>query len=874
MKRIICLILIFSCILSLALPSASFAQSETSIDGAYAAKTLINKITDGTVSFSDSITRIEFVAALAKVFKLSETVPEKYFYDDVKSFTENSGYVYAAYGAGWISKSESFNAISQISAYEAIKIAVNALGYNLIAENNGGYPAGYILTARRIGLLSGVDSQETALGTDNAYMLIYNMLRTNLFSQLTFGTVSRFAEKDETVLSQLYDIYEISGIVSKTPYNSLNGDEKSEYENEIEINGTAYRFNDAQYDMLGVKHKVFVKKGKQTAAEVVCCFKDAEKSLSIPLRRISHKSGNTVYWYDEGGKERSTVLASSPTVIYNGRRIMAGIDECFSENSGEVTLIDNGTGGYTTVYINSYSYIQVYGADTLGNVIRDKNSYLNNIDINRALYCIYDENGAELDKFDIESGEVYQVILSKDGGFCELRRCSEKVTGTVNSQKKNYLKIDGVEYYITDYFKSFFLKDVKTGKQASFMVSPLGEIITSTDAESSILYGYAVAANLETKLETVLKLKIFSQMGEMLALEVNKSAYLDGEYKNKTAINDIYNKFTESGSFKQQLIRYGTNSAGKINMIDFYSTDKPVNPGEYADERNMLTKYDSRNFVYKIYSATFSRYFHINSACVFLIPKDTTKEEEFKIIGKSYFINDRYYTLEPYDIDETGGAKAAVYIYDSDAAVNPDNVPYLVESVDGSANENGEDGYILNLFNGTEFISKFMAKNVEVEKSATAGTVRKSVHELLSGGDIIRFDENSRNEISKIVVEFDGRKGVMQANKSNGCAVYNSDTIASPMFHDGMVYSYNGSILTISCEKQPGGGYRFNQADLKVLAGSNSLACYDVKTETARPIATADVKGWKTDGKGAHYAVIGQNNFVSKLIVLYEGMEE
>ena len=151
MKRIICLILIFSCILSLALPSASFAQSETSIDGAYAAKTLINKITDGTVSFSDSITRIEFVAALAKVFKLSETVPEKYFYDDVKSFTENGGYVYAAYGAGWISKSESFNAISQISAYEAIKIAVNALGYNLIAENNGGYPAGYILTAQRKG---------------------------------------------------------------------------------------------------------------------------------------------------------------------------------------------------------------------------------------------------------------------------------------------------------------------------------------------------------------------------------------------------------------------------------------------------------------------------------------------------------------------------------------------------------------------------------------------------------------------------------------------------------------------------------------------------------------------------------------------------
>lgn len=82
--------LCFSYITAYSSASVSETEKET------ASHALIDKITDNEVSFDENETRAGFVVSLAKLFRLDAVKPEKYFFEDVKLFTENTDYVYAA----------------------------------------------------------------------------------------------------------------------------------------------------------------------------------------------------------------------------------------------------------------------------------------------------------------------------------------------------------------------------------------------------------------------------------------------------------------------------------------------------------------------------------------------------------------------------------------------------------------------------------------------------------------------------------------------------------------------------------------------------------------------------------------------------------
>ena len=66
-----------------------------------------------------------------------------------------------AYMNGWISEAASFLPENPIKKEEAVKIIVNALNYKGMANQDGGYPQGYIITAGKIGLLKRINMSDS-----------------------------------------------------------------------------------------------------------------------------------------------------------------------------------------------------------------------------------------------------------------------------------------------------------------------------------------------------------------------------------------------------------------------------------------------------------------------------------------------------------------------------------------------------------------------------------------------------------------------------------------------------------------------------------------------------------------------------------------
>ena len=76
-------------------------------------------------------------------------------------------------------KTVSFRPYDTITLRDIIKVLVSMLGYEPMARINGGYPMGYLETARSIGLLTNQNPEAEATAGDAA-ALVYKALHTKI----------------------------------------------------------------------------------------------------------------------------------------------------------------------------------------------------------------------------------------------------------------------------------------------------------------------------------------------------------------------------------------------------------------------------------------------------------------------------------------------------------------------------------------------------------------------------------------------------------------------------------------------------------------------------------------------------------------------
>ncbi len=405
--------------------AGSFPDVDASASYSNAVETLtalgvINGDDNGLFNPDNQVTRAEFTKMAVEALGEGEpaTAQTTSQFADAANTTIHwaAGYIAQGVSDGFINGYDdtTFGPDDQVTYAQACKMLVAAIGYTTYAENQGGYPSGYVAQASQLGITSGVSAtNDTNLTRAQVATLIYNSMDVPLCvidswestSTLT-GVVQTPVLKKmdgkenrdyETLLTDRHDAYRVKGRVTVTSKGgSASGLEKDEVTYQVEV---ADNFDDIMGITKGEDTYTF-KVGDTNAADLLFEYTEAivqkdddadeytilsitqygnsktvtfaaddladddsaigtdyVKNAKIPVYKTESSSSTTKY-------DLSTDNGVVDTVVYvNG--VEAGVvtdqminDYILENSTGTVTLVDKTSTGSTSTD-GKYEYIMV-----------------------------------------------------------------------------------------------------------------------------------------------------------------------------------------------------------------------------------------------------------------------------------------------------------------------------------------------------------------------------------------------------------------------------------------------------------------------------------------------------------------------------------
>lgn len=199
MKRLTALILV--CVLALMTSCISvFAQEQPAHISELTKYNIIKGDPDGNMRLSDNLTRAEAVTLIVRLYGFT---PETSMAAPANEFSDMEGHW--ACNAAMIAKglrvieenNEIFAPDEKINSEEFIKMIVSLLGYKEVAEQKGGNPIGYLMTASQIGVTKGVSvATGRYITRDDAMKMLLNSFDIPLMEQTVYGENSEYAIMD------------------------------------------------------------------------------------------------------------------------------------------------------------------------------------------------------------------------------------------------------------------------------------------------------------------------------------------------------------------------------------------------------------------------------------------------------------------------------------------------------------------------------------------------------------------------------------------------------------------------------------------------------------------------------------------------------
>lgn len=175
---------------------------------------IIEGFEDGSFRPEDTITRAEIVKIICEILGYHEVAPTETDFTDVPSTHWASGYIKIACGLGIVEGhgDGTFGPDDAVSYEQVVKMIVAALGYNPMADVNGGYPSGYLVVAAQRNILADTASTATR---GNVAQMIYNALDVPMMGQTSFGTEISYTATENTLLNKL-NIVKFEGTIEQT----------------------------------------------------------------------------------------------------------------------------------------------------------------------------------------------------------------------------------------------------------------------------------------------------------------------------------------------------------------------------------------------------------------------------------------------------------------------------------------------------------------------------------------------------------------------------------------------------------------------------------------------------------------------------------
>lgn len=780
MKKLLALMLSVAMVLTMGTSVMAYSDVE---EGTYVSEAvtvlsnldILNGYEDGTFKPEATITRAEMAKIVCETLGYYGMGSDKTPFDDVEPKHWAAGYISTAAGLGIINGygNGKFGPEDTVTYEQAVKMVVCALGYEPMAANKGGWPAGYTSVAASIGLTKGMSS--SARG--DIAVLMYNALTTPVMEQTSYGSDARYEVLDgagnkeyKTILTK-QDIYVATGIVGDT----FNKDEikfevtHDSKDGEFEADKTV-TFLIGDSDIVNYTHQeVEVYVAEDDGDYTVLAVKAAKKTETFTLVSDDVKdiNGNKITYYVDSlnsSRTKTLTIDEDATIEYNKAALAANetiATKIADKDDVEIVFIENdGDSDYDVVVMTEY----VSAVAETVNASKDKitlgsRTVTFDFDDDNKTYIFLDDEGNELTLADFEEDDVVAYVSDttnpKDADYLKIVKLSNSViVGTVDSVQNNdqIVTINDEEYKVTD---TAIWNQISTpGTEGTFYVGLTGKIVYFDGSAVVGKYGYVIDAGTDgwNDDETVI---------EMLT-----SKGID-RYTLRTSLTDKAG--FDIDDYVGEAVEYKINSKGlvsSLNILDTTALDSEYN----ADTEILNGKYLDKNTL------------------VFVI--DADDEDESYVTDMDYFVDEGTYGGEMYV--RYGEVKVVVVtssntLYDSEtgfaivtgtsALVKNDDTVFAVDYV-----QDEEEGTIyFEDYTYEEGKDKFPTGTVFVFKADADGYVKETGYKVvatIANGDFVEVEYNEDEPFGKEVTTVFGyiENDTREANSKGELITIDGDT--------------------------------------------------------------------------------------------------
>ncbi len=241
LKKVLALVLACVMVFGTVTMAAGTGYPDVAEDAAYAeavktlsALNIIKGDENGNFNPDATITRAEMAKVLCTMLNTGELAQRETTFNDVPASHWASGYVSYAQQLGCIAGygDGNFGPEDPVTYVQAVKLVMAALGYTYMAEENGGYPTGYLYVAANADVTKGVSaSGDSPAARSTVAVIVNNAMNTPLMERTAYGTTSVWEVLDggigsgnvgrefKTLLTK-QKIYKVEGKVTDTYKNN------------------------------------------------------------------------------------------------------------------------------------------------------------------------------------------------------------------------------------------------------------------------------------------------------------------------------------------------------------------------------------------------------------------------------------------------------------------------------------------------------------------------------------------------------------------------------------------------------------------------------------------------------------------------------
>ena len=675
------------------------------------------------------VTREEFCVYLSRAFKIEASSGAKQIFTDVDKDSALAPYISTLYDLGVISGyGGEFRPNDIVTYNEAVKMLVSALKYDYAADM-GGYPTGYLRIASDLEITKGIYNVDR-LTKGVAAQLIYNAMLAPVveMSSIKETGFTLKTNKDKSVLTELYNIYEGKGVVLASGNASLASNTSLIEVDEVLIEDEIYKVGESNVSNLIGHYIEFLYLETDDEFEIIRVLKDKGEEFVINSNQILNFEDNTYKYEDADGKTKKVKLNSDFLVMYNFDYPDSGFDSDMMEpDMGRVKLVKSGKGsGYTAVIIEECVNSLVAAVDVDKEVIylKDRTS----ISLGAYDYVVLDATGKKIELSAIKEWNVVSMLTSSDGKKATVYVSNEELVGKttkIGDAEEPYVTIGGTEYYVDP----DVISKIDFNKEYVFYFDYCGNIAGVSEKDSDGLkYAYLLKCKIDDHYDPDgddrVWVELFTEDG------VEKRYYLS----KKVRINDASYKENPEGivnsalNLSVKILKYKLDSNGEINTLYVYdaTSDKYIrqlfNGSAYWNVKQ-------RSFGGKVTMET--------SAPVFVVPEGYDAED-YQVVDLNSFPNDKNATVKVYTMGDN--VYGDVILRDS-VSTNYERPIAIVQKVIRTVDEYDDlCTKITVLYNGA-------VQEFTLAKEEYLGSVEE--------GDVIKISLNHMNQIQGILHIYD-----------------------------------------------------------------------------------------------------------------------